>query len=95
MTIVETLFDLLSASAGATFGALFTFFLNSRRNKKIANQLTVSRQALEKIKLENEQLLQKIHDKENLILQMEMQILGNKSSKPQKQKENKTQNNKN
>lgn len=78
MVIVETLFDLLSASAGAIFGALFAFFLNRKRRKQMANQLIVSRNALEKIKLENEQLLAQIQEKENLILQMEMQILGDK-----------------
>lgn len=74
--ILETLFDLLSASAGAICGALFAFFLNRKRNQKMANQLIVSRQALEKIKLENEELLTRIQEKENLILQMQVQILG-------------------
>ncbi len=81
MMIMETLFDLLSASAGAICGALFAFFLNRKRNQKMANQLVVSRQALEKIKLENQELLKQVQDKENLILQMELQILG-KHSKP-------------
>ncbi len=80
MTLMETLFDLFSASAGAIFGALFAFFLNRKRNKKMANQLVISRQALDKIKLENEELLRQIHDKENMILQMEMQILDGKAT---------------
>ena len=87
--LLETLFDLLSASAGAICGAVFAFFLNRKRNKKMANQLIVSRQALDKFKLENEDLLRRIHDKENLILQMEMQILGNKTQNAKKQKQKK------
>ena len=81
MAILETLFDILSASAGAIFGALFAFFLNRKRNKKMENQLVISRQALEKIKLENQELLRQIREKENLILQMQVQILGNKANR--------------
>ena len=81
MAILETLFDILSASAGAIFGALFAFFLNRKRNKKMENQLVISRQALEKIKLENHELLRQIREKENLILQMQVQILGNKANR--------------
>ena len=84
--ILETLFDLLSASAGAICGALFAFFLNRKRNQKMANQLIVSRQALEKIKLENQELLKQVQDKENLILQMELQILGKHTRSSQHKK---------
>lgn len=84
--LIETLFDLISASAGAIIGAFVAFLLNRSRNKKMANQLVISRQALEKIKLENEELLKQVQDKENLILQMQVQILGKKASarKPKK-----------
>lgn len=78
--LIETLFDLISASAGAIIGAFVAFLLNRNRNRKMANQLIVSRQALEKIKLENEQLLNQVQDKENLILQMQVQILGKKAN---------------
>ncbi|MBP3398012.1 MAG: hypothetical protein J6K82_03715 [Alphaproteobacteria bacterium] len=84
MAILETLFDILSASAGAILGALFAFFLNRKRNKKMANQIIVGRQALEKIKLENEELLKRVQETENLILQMQVQILGKKSKTSQK-----------
>ena len=80
MMLIETLFDLLSASAGAIIGAFVAFLLNRSRNKKMANQLVISRQALEKIKLENEELLKQVQDKENLILQMQVQILGKKAT---------------
>ena len=84
--IMETLFDVLSASVGAICGALFAFFLNHRRNKSMSSQLVVSRQALEKIKLENESLLKQIHDKENLILRMQMEILGQKGAQKSRPK---------
>lgn len=89
MAIVETLFDVLSASVGAIFGALFAFFLNRKRNSRIIGQLGVSRQALEKIKLENQNLLEQIKEKENLILQMQMQMLGTDAKSLKKQKKTK------
>lgn len=87
--LMETLFDLISASAGAICGAIFAFFLNHRKNKSMSSQLVVSRQALEKIKLENESLLKQIHYKENLILQMQMEILGDKTVQTRKTKKTK------
>lgn len=76
MSITETLFDIFSASVGASFGVLVGFILNRGRTKKMANQIVVSKTALEKIKIENQELLKRIQDKENTILQMQMQILG-------------------
>ena len=76
MVVLETLFDVLSASIGATFGVFVGFILNRKSRKKMENQVVVSRQALDKIKLENTELLKRIQDKENIILKMQMQILG-------------------
>ena len=76
MVVLETLFDVLSASIGATFGVFVGFILNRKSRKKMENQVVVSRQALDKIKLENTELLKRIQDKENTILKMQMQILG-------------------
>lgn len=86
MSVLETLFDILSASFGAICGAVFAFFLNRKRNRKMAGQLVVSRQALDKIKMENESLLKQIQEKENMILQMQMQILGDADAKTKKAK---------
>lgn len=90
MAIMETLFDVFSASLGAVIGVLVGFVLNRKSRKKMATQVIVSRQALDKIKLENTELLKQIQDKENIILKMQMQILGNdadaKVQKPKKKK---------
>ena len=77
MVILETLFDVLSASVGAVIGVFVGFVLNRKTRKKMASQIVISRQALDKIKLENSELLKRIQDKENIILKMQMQILGN------------------
>ena len=86
MVLIDTLFDLLSASAGAILGALFAFFLNRNRRKQMTKQLIVSKSELEKIKLENEKLLEQIKEKENLILKMQVQILGSKANNKSKDK---------
>jgi uncharacterized membrane protein (DUF106 family) len=88
MAIIDTLFDVLSASIGAIMGAVFAFFLNHHRNRSLATKLIVNRQTLDKIKLENQSLLKQIQDKENTILQMQMQILGTQSE-PKKNKNKK------
>ncbi len=43
----------------------------------MANQLVISKSALDRIKMENEELLRQIRDKENLIMKMQLQLLGN------------------
>ena len=84
MVILDTLFDVLSASVGAIMGAVFAFYLNKKRNKKMANQVVLGRQELEKIKLENQSLLDTIREKENLILKMQVEILGKQARKKKK-----------
>jgi DNA topoisomerase IB len=84
MVILDILFDVLSASVGAIMGAVFAFYLNKKRNKKMANQIIFSRQELEKIKLENQSLLDTIREKENLILKMQLEILGKQARKKKK-----------
>lgn len=81
MVLMETLFDIFSASFGAILGVIFAFFLNRKSRNRMANQLVISRQALEKIKLENQSLLEQIHDKEDMILKMQMQLLSGEDPK--------------
>lgn len=75
MALVDTLFDVLSASFGAICGAVFAFFLNRRRNRRMANEQIISRRELDAMRQENQRLLEEIKDKENIILKMQMQLL--------------------
>ncbi|MDO4423329.1 MAG: hypothetical protein Q4C08_00850 [Pseudomonadota bacterium] len=77
MFIMETLFDVISASIGAILGAIFAFFLNRRRGRQMANQLVISKSALDRIKMEN------------IIMKMQMQILGNPATAKQPRKSRK------
>lgn len=81
MALIDTLFDVLSASFGAICGAVFAFFLNRRRNRRMANEQIISQRELDAIRQENERLLKEIKDKENIILKMQIQLLGTSASK--------------
>ena len=81
MVLIETLFDVISATIGAIIGATFAFFLNRKRNRQITRETNISRQELAKLRTENERLLEQIKDKENIILKMQMQILSSSSKK--------------
>ena len=76
MAVLDSLFDVLSASISAVIGGWVGFLLNRKDRKRMANQVVVSTREQEKIKLENIDLLKQIQDKENIILQMQMQMLG-------------------
>lgn len=89
MKLIETLFDLLSASAGAMCGALVTFMLGQRRAKSMSSQLVIGRQALDEMRVKNEDLLKQIQEKENIILQMQMEILGYKNAQKRKTRKSK------
>jgi len=78
--LVETLSDLLSASSGALVGALVTGLFNRGKHRQLSNQVEVGRRELDKIKLENDKLLELIRDREKTIMEMQMKIL--ESDKP-------------
>lgn len=86
MALMETLFDILSASFGAICGAIFAFFLNRRRNRRMANEQLISRRELDKMRQENQRLLEDIKNKENIILKMQMQMLGDSGDKKKSKK---------
>ena len=75
MALLDSLFDVISASVSAMVGGLVGFLLNRKDRRRMANQVVVSARELEKIKLENSDLLKRIQDKENTILQLQIQIL--------------------
>lgn len=87
MVIMDTLFDVISATIGAVIGAMFAFFLNRKRSRQMVRQSVASRQELTALRQENDRLLQQIKIKEDIILKMQMQLLGNSGvEKPKKSK---------
>ncbi len=87
MVIMDTLFDVLSATIGAVVGAMFAFFLNRKRSRQMMRQSVTSRQELTALRQENDRLLEQIKTKEDIILKMQMQLLGDSGAvKPKKSK---------
>ena len=84
MVIMDTLFDVISATIGAVVGAMFAFFLNRKRSRQMIRQTVTSRQELLALRQENDRLLQQIKTKEDIILKMQMQMLGDTGSKKTK-----------
>ncbi len=78
--------DLLSASSGALVGAVVTGLFNRGRNKTLSDRVMASQQELERQQLENEHLLDTIKEKENTILQMQMDMLENKKRTSKKRR---------
>ena len=89
MVIMDTLFDVISATIGAVVGAMFAFFLNRKRSRQMIRQSVNSRQELAALRQENERLLQQIKIKEDIILKMQMQLLGDAGNKKAKDKKRK------
>ena len=89
MVIMDTLFDVISATIGAVVGAMFAFFLNRKRSRQMIRQSVNSRQELAALRQENERLLQQIKTKEDIILKMQMQLLGDAGNKKAKDKKRK------
>lgn len=84
--LIDTLSDLLSASSGALVGAIVTGLFNRGRNRTLSERVMTGQQELEKQQLENERLLDIIKEKENTILQMQMDILGSEKEKTVKKR---------
>lgn len=76
ISLIDTLFDLVSAASGALVGAIVTGLFNRNRRRQLTDQVVLGRRELEKVKLDNERLLGIIRDREETIMKMEMQILG-------------------
>ena len=81
MVIMDTLFDVISATIGAVVGAMFAFFLNRKRSRQMIRQTVTSRQELAALRQENERLLQQIKIKEDIILKMQIQMLDDTGGK--------------
>lgn len=81
ISLIDTLFDLVSAASGALVGAIVTGLFNRNRRRQLSDQVVLGRQELEKVKLDNERLLGIIRDREETIMKMEMQILGRRPTK--------------
>lgn len=74
MSLIDTLYDVLSGIGGTLFGATVTYAINYRRNRRMMAAIEESRTTIEKMQRENERLMGVIRAKEDQILSTEKKI---------------------
>lgn len=78
MVITDVLYDLTVGVAGAVIGALIMLVFNRKKTRRLSNEILVNRQDLEKLRLENNKLIETIKDRETQILKLQRKILNKK-----------------
>lgn len=84
MSLVDTLYDVISGIGGTLFGVAVTTLINRRRNRKMSDMLAMNQKKIDALGVENERLLAAVREKENMILELEQRIL--KSDAPKKRR---------
>ena len=79
MVITDVLYDLTVGVAGAVIGALIMLAFNRKKTRRLSNEILVNRHDLEKLRLENNKLIEMIKDRETQILKLQRKILQKKS----------------
>ncbi len=78
MVITDVLYDLTVGVAGAVIGALIMLLFSHQKTRRLSNEILVNRQDLEKLRLENNRLIETIKNRENQILELQRKILKRK-----------------
>ena len=78
MVITDVLYDLTVGTSGAVMGALIMLLFNTRKTRRMANEIILRRHDLEDLRLENNRLILTIKDRENEILKLQKKILKQK-----------------
>ena len=78
MVITDVLYDLTVGVAGAVIGALIMLLFSHKKTRRLSNEILVNRQDLEKLRLENNRLIETIKNRENQILELQRKILKRK-----------------
>ncbi len=79
MVITDVLYDLTVGVAGAVIGALIMLMFHRQKTRRLSNEILVNRQDLEKLRLENNRLIETIKNRETKILELQQKILQKKS----------------
>ena len=78
MVITDVLYDLTVGVAGAVIGALIMLVFKRKKTRRLSNEILVNRHDLEKLRLENNKLIETIKDRETQILKLQRKILRKK-----------------
>lgn len=81
MVITDVLYDLTVGVAGAVLGALIMLMFTRKKNRRLSNEIILNRKDLEKLRLENNRLIETIKNRENQILELQKKILKKKAGK--------------
>ena len=81
MVITDVLYDLTVGVAGAVLGALIMLMFTSKKNRRLSNEIILNRKDLEKLRLENNRLIETIKNRENQILELQKKILKKNTGK--------------
>ncbi len=68
MSLVDTLYDILSGVGGTLFGVAITTAVNWKRNRRLSRGITETQTKLDAMATENKRLLDVVRDRENHIL---------------------------
>lgn len=86
MTLMDTLYDVISGIGGTLFGIAVTTLVNRRRNRHMNDLLESTRAQVQDISLDNTRLMSALRDKENRILELEQKILAYEQTSPAQKK---------
>ena len=75
MVITDVLYDLTVGVAGAVIGALIMLGFKRKKTRRFSNASFGNRHDLEKLRLENNKLIETIKDRETQILKLQRKIL--------------------
>lgn len=82
MTLMDTLYDVISGIGGTLFGIAGTTLVNRRRNRHMNDLLESTRAQVQDISLDNTGLMSALRDTENRILELEQKILTYEQTSP-------------
>lgn len=79
MVITDVLYDLTVGIVCAVSGALIMLGVTKKKTRILSNEIVVHRKDIERLRLQNDKLIETIKDRENKILELQKKILKKKT----------------
>ncbi len=81
MVITDVLYDLTVGIICAVSGALIMLGVTKKKTQRLSNEIVIHRKDIERLRIQNDKLMETIKDKENKILKLQEKILKKKTGK--------------
>ncbi len=81
MVITDVLYDLTVGIVCAITGALIMLAFTRKKTRMLSNEIVVHRKDIERLRLENNRLIETIKNRETQILELQKKILKKKAGK--------------